>query len=229
MKTYMRFIYIFIAALLVITISIFDSLKFYQDDFALSYSVISTFLFTLIWVLANKLLKIYSIEFITKTSKEVFLAWSITTIIGNLLSYWILRILSNPAMSNPLFSINNLLFFWIEGLIILFSWHFLFLYFYKIYFLKPKSNIMRKFTSFMGVVMVVTIIFVLAINLHIRQQNSDSIFSINELPHSDIAIVFGAGVYNTKYPSPVLSDRIELAATLYSATKIDKIILKRGW
>lgn len=52
-----------------------------------------------------------------------------------------------------------------------------------------------------------------------RLLNSDSVL------HRPIAIVFGAGLQRNGTPSPVLRDRVETAARLYNAGKVDKLLM----
>ncbi len=51
------------------------------------------------------------------------------------------------------------------------------------------------------------------------------LFSIDEVPAKPVGIVFGAGLSRSGAPSPVLRDRIETAAILYSTGKIQKILM----
>lgn len=44
-------------------------------------------------------------------------------------------------------------------------------------------------------------------------------------PSAPVAIVFGAGLYRNGSPTPVLRDRIETAADLYRAGKVEKLLM----
>lgn len=55
-----------------------------------------------------------------------------------------------------------------------------------------------------------------------------SIFAPEEAPFHRIAIVFGAGLRRDGTPTPVLRDRIETAATLYSLGKVEKLLMSGG-
>lgn len=50
-------------------------------------------------------------------------------------------------------------------------------------------------------------------------------FSIKDVPPKPVGIVFGAGLSRSGAPSPILRDRIETAAVLYSTGKIQKILM----
>ncbi len=54
---------------------------------------------------------------------------------------------------------------------------------------------------------------------------SRKMFQVEEAPKRRAAIVFGAGLQRDGTPSPVLRDRVETAADLYFAGKVEKILL----
>jgi SanA protein len=49
--------------------------------------------------------------------------------------------------------------------------------------------------------------------------------SVSDVPRADAALVLGAQVLPNGHPSPMLTDRIEAAAELYRAGKVDKLLL----
>ena len=49
--------------------------------------------------------------------------------------------------------------------------------------------------------------------------------SVSEVPRADAALVLGAQVLPNGHPSPMLTDRIEAAAELYRAGKVDKLLV----
>jgi len=51
------------------------------------------------------------------------------------------------------------------------------------------------------------------------------IFSVDEVNHRPIAIVFGAGLWRDGSPTPVLRDRVKTATELYFAGKVEKILM----
>lgn len=54
---------------------------------------------------------------------------------------------------------------------------------------------------------------------------SKSIYNVENAPTAPIAVVFGAGLQRDGTPSPVLRDRVETAAALYFAGKVEKILM----
>lgn len=50
-------------------------------------------------------------------------------------------------------------------------------------------------------------------------------YSISDIPAERAAIVFGAGLWRDGSPTPVLSDRVAVAAELYFSGKVEKILL----
>jgi SanA protein len=51
------------------------------------------------------------------------------------------------------------------------------------------------------------------------------IFSVESVPRKPVAIVFGAGLWRDGSPTPVLRDRIAVAAELYFAGKVEKLLM----
>jgi SanA protein len=51
------------------------------------------------------------------------------------------------------------------------------------------------------------------------------LFSVSNVPPRRAAIVFGAGLYRNGSPTPILRDRIETAAGLYFAGKVEKLLM----
>jgi SanA protein len=54
---------------------------------------------------------------------------------------------------------------------------------------------------------------------------SSRLFNIESVPRARVAIVFGAGLQRNGTPTPVLRDRVETAARLYEAGKVDKLLM----
>jgi SanA protein len=50
-------------------------------------------------------------------------------------------------------------------------------------------------------------------------------YSIEDAPRAPVAIVFGAGLQRNGTPSAVLRDRVETAADLYHAEKVEKLLM----
>ncbi len=51
------------------------------------------------------------------------------------------------------------------------------------------------------------------------------LYTVESAPAAPVGIVFGAGLTRNGSPSPVLRDRVETAAALYTAGKIEKILM----
>ena len=50
-------------------------------------------------------------------------------------------------------------------------------------------------------------------------------YALDNVPAARVAIVFGAGLQRDGTPSPVLRDRVETAAKLYQAGKVEKLLM----
>ncbi|MFZ6028991.1 MAG: SanA/YdcF family protein [Chloroflexota bacterium] len=51
------------------------------------------------------------------------------------------------------------------------------------------------------------------------------VYTVNDAPVQTVAIVFGAGLQRDGSPTPVLRDRVETAAQLYFAGKVQKLLM----
>jgi SanA protein len=51
------------------------------------------------------------------------------------------------------------------------------------------------------------------------------VYGVEDAPSTRVAIVFGAGLTRAGAPSPVLRDRVETAAALYHAGKVQKLLM----
>lgn len=58
-----------------------------------------------------------------------------------------------------------------------------------------------------------------------RLYSQPLLFNSDSVLHRPIAIIFGAGLQRDGTPSPVLRDRVETAARLYNAGKVDKLLM----
>jgi SanA protein len=51
------------------------------------------------------------------------------------------------------------------------------------------------------------------------------LYDADKAPHKPAAIVFGAGLWRNGQPTPVLRDRVQVAADLFFAGKVEKLIM----
>jgi SanA protein len=58
-----------------------------------------------------------------------------------------------------------------------------------------------------------------------RSYSGPRVYTAEGAPHSRVVIVFGAGLNRNGTPSAVLRDRLETAADLYRAGKVDKLLM----
>ncbi len=61
--------------------------------------------------------------------------------------------------------------------------------------------------------------------LYVILSTTKKMYQVEDAPPKRAAIVFGAGLQRDGTPSPVLRDRVETAADLYFAGKVEKILL----
>ncbi len=71
--------------------------------------------------------------------------------------------------------------------------------------------------------------FLAAVPLFLRwwtdRRYSDHVYTVDDVPARDVAIVFGAGVWPDGTLSPVLADRVQTAVDLYGADKVHKLLM----
>ena len=58
-----------------------------------------------------------------------------------------------------------------------------------------------------------------------EQTTAPRLYTIQTVPSQPVAIVFGAGLTRSGNPSAVLRDRVETAAALYEAGKVEKLLM----
>jgi SanA protein len=68
---------------------------------------------------------------------------------------------------------------------------------------------------------------VVAVRAYSAWQARDAIYTLETVPDSDVAIVFGAQIIRNERPSAMLADRVKLAAELYRAGKV-RVLLFTG-
>ena len=56
-------------------------------------------------------------------------------------------------------------------------------------------------------------------------RTQDAIYRVESVPSRPVAIVFGARVFSSGRPSPMLADRVRTAADLYASGKVDVLLL----
>lgn len=72
---------------------------------------------------------------------------------------------------------------------------------------------------------IIGLIFVFLVNFYVKSQTNSLIFeSINQVPKTEVGIIFGAGINGDK-PSKYLKDRLDAGILLFKSKKINKILL----
>ncbi|MGM0401540.1 MAG: SanA/YdcF family protein [Chloroflexota bacterium] len=74
-----------------------------------------------------------------------------------------------------------------------------------------------------------TCAFLAAVSIFLRwwtdHHYRDHVYTVEDVPARDVAIVFGAGVWPDGTLSPVLADRVQTAVDLYAADKVQKLLM----
>jgi SanA protein len=72
---------------------------------------------------------------------------------------------------------------------------------------------------------IVTAIAVVTIGIVTRLQARSKIYTVENVPPSQVAVVFGAGLRKDGSPTAVLRDRVKTAADIYFAGKVKKLLM----
>lgn len=84
----------------------------------------------------------------------------------------------------------------------------------------------KKFKKYIITALLLIIIVFFIINIYINKQSKQYIYNnVEEIPECYTAIVLGAMVSNTGYPSSFLKDRMDVAIELYQHQKIKRFLL----
>jgi SanA protein len=87
------------------------------------------------------------------------------------------------------------------------------------------KKIVKVFTTILILILIIAALVVLLPQAVTRLYTSSRLYSVNKVPASPVAIVFGAGLRRDGTPSPVLRDRIDTAIQLYAAGKVQKLLM----
>ena len=72
---------------------------------------------------------------------------------------------------------------------------------------------------------VIGLIFLIVPRIVTKRAARGRIYSSADVPVRRVAIVFGAGLTRSGYPTPVLADRVNAAAQLYFSGKVEKLLM----
>ena len=87
------------------------------------------------------------------------------------------------------------------------------------------KKVMKVFTTILISLIIVTALVAVLPQLVTRIYSMPRLYSIAQVPAAPVAIVFGAGLRRDGTPSPVLRDRINTAVELYTAGKVQKLLM----
>jgi len=69
------------------------------------------------------------------------------------------------------------------------------------------------------------LLFPLGLRWWVDRHYRGRIYAVDDVPAHKVAIVFGAGITAAGQPSPALADRVQTAAALYKAGKVQKLLM----
>jgi len=79
--------------------------------------------------------------------------------------------------------------------------------------------------SLILILIVLSLVILLGARLTTGLAARGKIYSVSSVPAGRVAIVFGAGLTRSGFPTAVLQDRVATAAKLYFAGKVEKLLL----
>ena len=89
---------------------------------------------------------------------------------------------------------------------------------------RQHSGLRRLRRTVIAVVLLGTLVIALAIG-YVRLSTKDHRYAADDVPATQIAIVFGAGLRGGGQPSPMLEDRISLAVALYKDRRVSHLLM----
>jgi SanA protein len=87
------------------------------------------------------------------------------------------------------------------------------------------KKVVKVFTTILICIGIVAALVAILPQVVTRIYTLSRLYSVDQVPASPVAIVFGAGLRRDGTPSPILRDRINTAVNLYSAGKVQKLLM----
>ena len=87
------------------------------------------------------------------------------------------------------------------------------------------QKIIRLIANLLKLAIVLGLAVLLLPRLVTALATTSHIYTLEEAPVRRVAVVFGAGLWRDGTPTPVLRDRVEKAAGLYFASKVEKLLM----
>jgi vancomycin permeability regulator SanA len=86
------------------------------------------------------------------------------------------------------------------------------------------KRLMKILARFIGILLAAGMLVFVLPRMITAIHASPRLYTITNVPHMQIAIVFGAGLWRDGSPTPVLRDRVATAADLYFSGKVEKLL-----
>ncbi len=83
----------------------------------------------------------------------------------------------------------------------------------------------RKIIIGASITFILTILSLVILRVYSAGRAKDQIYTLENVPEYPVAIIFGAWVYPSGDPSPMLADRVNMGAKLYEAGKVRALLL----
>jgi SanA protein len=225
MKSSTKLFYFGVSTIIIMVLSINNTLPYSTMNIVLPYVIYSTTSLLALWIVVNLFFRTFTCHAISRTTLgKTLAAWGISVLFGSLTNHLLLLKLLENSANHPVYTLGKTIFLGLSGFALLALWHFVFKFFHYALSLDRTLKASKVFFLFVFLITML-LVFGSVINIYVIFSSKSKIQTVNNISPQSTEIVFGAGVYQSKYPSKVLSDRIHTAVSLYSSSKIKNIIL----
>lgn len=199
---------------------------YYREPFYLSYLILSLITMLTLFFAATRLVQLDLIFPLQKgTFLRILVVWTGTVLVSWFINHLLLSGFLANMGNTPRLSVFLLLFSWFSGLALILVWTYG-LSLLHLIFSSARLKLLQIGVLTLLSVLLVAVIGIIFLSIHIQRRFQNRIFTVESVPMTGTAIVFGAGVYpESGRPSLVLRDRLQTAAALVSAGKVDQVLL----
>ena len=226
MKTMAKLLFYLVPITVIVFLSLMMADMYFRRPFYIWYLLISVVVMLGLWVASMLVLKVtYAHPLPKGFYLRLVAAWTATAVLGWAINHLVLAGFLASAGQSPSWSVFTLVFVWAAGLVLILAWQVSLSLLQRI-FLSEQLRVLRTISLVIFGIVVVGVVAVLIVNAVIKSRYSPLITTLEDAPEAETAIVFGAGVYhNPERPSAVLRERLDTAADLLAAGKVQQILL----
>lgn len=221
-----KFLYCVFGGLILVVLLFLRADQYFRSGFYNRYMGIMLALSLTLWLVACVVIW----KWISPLSKgKALIRWlAVFTgacLIIDIVEYFLLNQILLGASAQIRFSFVGLILFWLMGILFFLGWHIVYSL-VKALFTDTHSTVLKVFRIILLSLVGLSVLLILGTNLCITIMTRSQIYTNETVPNGEVAIVFGAGVWEEQYsPTLVLKDRIDAVVDLYQAGKTERILL----